>query len=86
MAIYQLTPVRVDAVQFWSHNEAWPVEVKPWSPGAGLTYGSKGYVETPTGCKAVHDGDWILRHPDGTVAVCKSDVFFRTYEPIPDTD
>lgn len=43
-------------------------------------------IETPDGDMRCSLGDWIIKDSNGEFRPCKSDIFIKTYEEIPDNE
>lgn len=88
---YRRRPVEIEAMQ-WNgphDNEALREFAEQWADigdfGVSIT--------TPEGTKLVRQGDWVIRGAKGEFHsiqrefhVCKSDIFERTYETVPDAE
>ena len=81
---FRKKPVVIEAERFF-------YAAKPWPKGVVLVKGRRlGYatsddmaaIETPEGCLAVGEGDWIVTGVKGERYPVSSDIFDATYEPV----
>lgn len=79
MALFQQIPATVDAEQFLRDDQPWPAEVKPWSEEARPLYGSDAWIQTASGAVLINNTDWVLHWLNGSITVCKNDVFRKSF-------
>jgi hypothetical protein len=54
----------------------------PFITPDGRTWYAYGITTGRNGYDVVHPGDWVVQHDtDGSLAVCRHDVFVQSYEP-----
>lgn len=70
----------VEAQQIDVARNEWPPEVLRLDNLAPCLTGRVGMVQVAHARVYVWNHDWILRHADGSVTVCKRDVFRANYE------
>lgn len=87
MAIYRKKPIEIEALQFKRSNEA---ELKSFTNGAVgniFTVGGVFRCKLSMGLKQIvlEEGDYVIKHSDGSFGVQIQRTFESQYEKVPET-
>ena len=83
MAKFRSKPDYVDAVQWRPGVEVDDVREAVYDPGDGTTVSAgKATLLLPDGCYTIiHNGDWMVTHPQGPRSIMTDAYFREQYEP-----